>query len=132
MISEPSKRAKTDVSSFAVTIDAVVNVPTTTTAIEVATKTKVMASPTSSSPPVEIQTSEPPIERKNGREKKKKKRSAAAKVRRKASFEGSNSFDGDPEENSFNNREIIRRLIDGYTLPEAMDKIVEADPEQRI
>ncbi|EHA8586490.1 hypothetical protein COCNU_scaffold000436G000010 [Cocos nucifera] len=60
------------------------------------------------------------------------KRSAIAKVRRKASFRGSNSSDGDPEENPFNNRGIIKQLIDGCILLEVVDRIVEADPEQHI
>ena len=35
-------------------------------------------------------------------------------------------------ENPFNDRDLIKRLVDGCVLPEVIQRIVRADPEQRV
>ena len=40
-------------------------------------------------------------------------------------------FEEEPE-NSFNDRDLIRRLIDGCILPEVVERIDRTDPEQRV
>ncbi|KAG1363506.1 putative ensconsin-like [Cocos nucifera] len=123
MIGEPSKRAKVNATSFAMPVDAATNAPATTTTTEVA------APLTSANFSARVQTFEPPIEREEEAEKKKKKKSAIAKVRHKTSSTGSNGSDEILEENPFNNREIIKKLIDGCTLSKVMDRIVDVNFE---
>ena len=129
MIGESSKRAKINASNSAVSIDVAANAFATTTTTKVAVPSTSMNSLT------EVQTSEPPMEREEEVEKKKKKRkekSAIAKVRCKIGSRGSNDSDKVLEKNPFNNRGIIKRLIDWCTLPKVMDRIIKADLKQRI
>ena len=50
---------------------------------------------------------------------------------RRAIVEESLGFEEEPE-NPFNDRDLIKRLIDGCILPEIIKRIDRADPEQRI
>ncbi|KAG1363588.1 hypothetical protein COCNU_11G004150 [Cocos nucifera] len=59
-----------------------------------------------------------------------KKKLATTKIQCRIAGKGSNSFDEDLGENPFNNKDIIKKLVDGCTLPEVVDRIVETDPEQ--
>ncbi|EHA8586857.1 hypothetical protein COCNU_scaffold001075G000010 [Cocos nucifera] len=125
-ISEPSKRVKVDIISSAAPTDAATDAPATTIA------TKATAPLTSMNPLAEVPTLELPTERVMEVEKKKKekKKLAAAKVRCGAAARGSNYSDEDLGENPFNNKDIIKKLVDGCTLPEVIDRIIEAIPEQ--
>ena len=50
----------------------------------------------------------------------------------RAAIEGADGSEEDPGENPFNNRDLIKRLVDGCILPEVVHRIVHADPEQRV
>ena len=50
----------------------------------------------------------------------------------RAFIERSNGSEEDPGENPFNNRDLIKRLVDGCILPKIVHRIVHADPEQRV
>ncbi|EHA8591098.1 hypothetical protein COCNU_scaffold033387G000010 [Cocos nucifera] len=49
----------------------------------------------------------------------------------KVCHDGPNNSDEELEENPFHNREIIRGLIDGFTIPEVVDQIIDVDVNQR-
>ncbi|EHA8588315.1 putative ensconsin-like [Cocos nucifera] len=53
------------------------------------------------------------------------------KVKRKTHPNGSNAFDEDLGKNPFHNQEIVKELIDGCTLVEVVDKIIDIDYVQR-
>ena len=50
----------------------------------------------------------------------------------RAAIEEADGSEEDPGKNSFNNRDLIKRLVDGCILPEVVHRIVHADPEQRV
>ncbi|XP_073102544.1 uncharacterized protein [Elaeis guineensis] len=50
----------------------------------------------------------------------------------RVAIERSNGSEEDLGENPFNNRDLIKRLVDGCILPEIVHRIVHADPEQRV
>ncbi|KAG1355258.1 putative ensconsin-like [Cocos nucifera] len=56
---------------------------------------------------------------------------ASKKVKHKTHPSESNTSEEDLGEILFHNREIIKELIDGCTLVEVVDKIIDVDPEQR-
>ena len=51
---------------------------------------------------------------------------------RRATIEESLGSEGEPGENPFNDRDLIKQLIDGCILPEVIQRIDHADPEQRV
>ena len=65
-------------------------------------------------------------------ERGKRRKSVARRVSsRRATIE--EPFGSEEEsENPFNDRDLIKRLIDGCILPEVIERINHADPEQRI
>ena len=124
MIGEPSKRTKVDNSSSVMPAAVVADSLVTTIATKVATPL------TSINPLIEVPTSESPTKRVMEVEKKKKKEKLAiVMVRCRVATRGSNGFDEDLGENPFNNKDIIKKLVDGCTLPKVIDRIVEVDPE---
>ena len=50
----------------------------------------------------------------------------------KAAVEGASGFEEDLGENPFNNRDLIKRLVEGCILLEVVHRIILADPEQRV
>ena len=48
---------------------------------------------------------------------------------RKIAVEGAGGSEEDLRENSFNNRDLIKRLVEGCILPEIVERIVLVDPE---
>ncbi|EHA8587748.1 hypothetical protein COCNU_scaffold003117G000010 [Cocos nucifera] len=56
---------------------------------------------------------------------------ASKKVKCKTHPSGSNASKEDLGENPFHNREIVKELIDGCTLVEVVDKIIDANPDQQ-
>ncbi|XP_073117993.1 uncharacterized protein [Elaeis guineensis] len=69
----------------------------------------------------------PGVER--GRRRKSVARRASG---RRAAIEESHDSEEEPGENPFNDRDLIKRLIDGCILPEVVQRIDRADPEQRV
>ena len=51
---------------------------------------------------------------------------------RRAAIEESQCSEEEPVENPFNDKDLIKRLIDGCVLPEVIQRIVRTDPEQRV
>ena len=47
----------------------------------------------------------------------------------RAAIEGADGFEEDSKENPFNNRDLIKRLVDGCILSEVVHRIVHVDPE---
>ncbi|EHA8588771.1 putative ensconsin-like [Cocos nucifera] len=64
------------------------------------------------------------------KKKKEKKKLATVKIQHRVTGRGSNIFDKELEENPFNNKDIIKKLVDECTLPKVVDRIIEADPKQ--
>ena len=50
----------------------------------------------------------------------------------RAAIEESLGSEGELGENPFNDRDLIKRLIDGCILPEVVQRIDRVDPEQRV
>ena len=50
----------------------------------------------------------------------------------RAAIEGADGFEENPKENPFNNRDLIKRLVNGCILPEVVHRIVHVDPEQWV
>ena len=66
-------------------------------------------------------------------ERKRRKKTVARKISSsRAAIKGSNGSEEDPGENLFNNRDLIRRLVDMCVLPEIVHRIIHADPEQQV
>ncbi|XP_073116252.1 uncharacterized protein [Elaeis guineensis] len=87
----------------------------------------------SRSPLTEVPAPESRPEEASGVERKRRKKTVARKISSsRAAIEGSNGSEEDLGENPFNNRDLIKRLVDGYVLPEIVHRIVYADPEQRV
>ena len=51
---------------------------------------------------------------------------------RRAAIEESHGSEEEPVENLFNDRDLIKRLVDGCVLSEVVQRIVRADPEQWV
>ena len=65
-------------------------------------------------------------------ERGRRRKSVARRVSsHRAVVEESLSFE-EESENPFNDRDLIKRLIDGCILPEVVERIDRADPEQRV
>ena len=50
----------------------------------------------------------------------------------RATIEESHGFEEEPGENPFNDRDLIKWLIDGCILLEVVQRIDRTDPEQRV
>ena len=50
----------------------------------------------------------------------------------RAAIEGADGSEEDPKENLFNNRDLVKRLVDGCILPEVVHRIVHTDPEKWV
>ena len=87
----------------------------------------------SQSPPVEDPISEVRPEGAPGAEGRKRKKILARRSRnRRAAAEGVGGSKEDLGDNPFNNRDLIKRLVEGCILPEVVERIVLADPELRV
>ena len=87
----------------------------------------------SRSPPVEDPAPEAHPEGASGAERRRRKKTLARKSRsRKAAVEGAGGSEEDLGENSFNNRDLIKRLVEGCILSEIVQRIVLADSELRV
>ena len=87
----------------------------------------------SRSPPIEVFAPESRPEEAPRVERRRRKKTVARKIRSsRAAIEGSNGSEEDPGENPFNNRDLIKRLVEGCILPEVVQRIVLADPELRV
>ncbi|KAG1366997.1 putative ensconsin-like [Cocos nucifera] len=82
------------------------------------------------SPPTKIQVLEPPLGRKKEVWKKRTRRTIR-KSQRKVHHNGPNSSDEKMGENPFNNHEVIWGLVDGFTIPKVVDRIVDIDVDQQ-
>ena len=51
---------------------------------------------------------------------------------RRAAIEESHGSEEEPGENPFNDRDLIKWLINGCILPEVVERIDRTDPEQRV
>ena len=81
------------------------------------------------SPPAKVPAPEAHPERAPGVERRRKKTLARKSRSRKAAIEGAGGFEEDLGENLFNNRDLIKRLVEGCILPEIVQRIVLPDPE---
>ncbi|XP_073114046.1 uncharacterized protein [Elaeis guineensis] len=87
----------------------------------------------SRSPPIEVPISGVRSAEAPGVERGRRRKSVARRVSsRRAAIEESLGFEGEPGENPFNDRDLIKRLIDGCILPEVIQRIDRVDPEQRV
>ncbi|XP_073117994.1 uncharacterized protein [Elaeis guineensis] len=87
----------------------------------------------SRSPPIEDLAPEARSEGAPGTEGRRRKKTLARRSRsRKAVVEGAGGSEEDLGENLFNNRDLIKRLVEGCILPEVVERIVLADPELRV
>ena len=87
----------------------------------------------SQSPPVEGPISEVRPEGAPRAEGRRRKKTLARRSRgRKVAVEGAGGSEEDLGENPFNNRDLIKRLVEGCILPEVIERIVLADPELRV
>ena len=60
-------------------------------------------------------------------------KTVACKIRSsRTAIKESNNSEKDPGENPFNNRNLIKRLVDRCVLPEIIHRIIHADPEQWV
>ncbi|XP_073100155.1 uncharacterized protein [Elaeis guineensis] len=68
-----------------------------------------------------------------GVEGKRRKKTLTRKSRScKVAVEGAGGFEEDLGKNPFNNRDLIKRLVEGCILPEVVQRIILADPELRV
>ena len=87
----------------------------------------------SRSPPAEVPAPESHPKEAPGAERRRRKKMLARKIHSsRAAIEGADGSEEDPGENPFNNRDLIKRLVDGCILPEVVHRIVHADPEQQV
>ena len=87
----------------------------------------------SRSPPTEVLALESHPEEALGAERKKRKKTVVRKISSsRVAIERSNGSKEDLGENPFNNKDLIKKLIDGCVLPKIVHRIVHVDPEQRI
>ena len=117
-----AKRARVEETSSAVPIQAAIAVVSPSD-VELA-----VPRTSSRSPPIEVPTPEARPEEAPGAERRRRKKTLARKSR-KAAIEGADGSEEDPRKNPFNNRDLIKRLVDGCILPEIVHRIVHADPE---
>ena len=64
--------------------------------------------------------------------RKRKKTLAWRSHSRKVAIEGADGSEEALGENSFNNRDLIKRLVEGCILPEVVERIILADLELRV
>ena len=119
-----TKRARVEETSSTVPAQAAF-------AVEVPSDAKPLAPRASSrSPPTEVpilgvhSAEAPRVER--GRRRKSVAHKASGY---RAAIEESHGSEEEPRENPFNDRDLIKRLIDGCILPEVIQRIDRADPE---
>ncbi|XP_073104977.1 uncharacterized protein [Elaeis guineensis] len=125
--SESAKRAMTEETSSAAPAQVAVAVDTPSDVEPEVPR----ASPRS--PPAEVPTPEARPEGAPRAERRRRKKILTRKSRsRKAAIEGADGPEEDLGKNSFNNRNLIKRLVEGCILPEVVHRIVLADPEQRV
>ena len=68
-----------------------------------------------------------------GVERGRRKKTVARRVSsRRAAIEESHGSEEESGENPFNDKDLIKRLVDGCVLSEVVHRIVRADPEQRV
>ncbi|XP_073099797.1 uncharacterized protein [Elaeis guineensis] len=119
-----TKRARVEESSLAAPAQAapVVDIPSDAEATAPRTSSR---SPPTGAPVSGVRPAEAPVV-----EREKRRKSVARRVssRRTAADESLCSKEG--PENPFNDRDLIRRLIDGCILPDVVERIDRADPEQ--
>ena len=85
-------------------------------------------SPPTRAPVSRVRSMEAPVV-----ERGRRRKSVACRVSsRWAAIEESHSSDEEPGENPFNDRDLIKRLIDGCILPEVVERIDCTDPEQWV
>ena len=87
----------------------------------------------SQSPPIEGPISEVHPEGAPGVEGRRRKKNLAWSSRsRRAAAEGADGSEEDLRKNPFNNRDLIKRLVEGCILSEVVERIIFADPELRV
>ncbi|XP_073116358.1 uncharacterized protein [Elaeis guineensis] len=64
--------------------------------------------------------------------RKRKKTLAWRSHSRKVAVEGASGSEEDLGDNPFNNRDLIKRLIEGYILLEVVERIILTNPELRV
>ncbi|XP_073107518.1 uncharacterized protein [Elaeis guineensis] len=85
------------------------------------------------SPPIEVPAPEARSEEAPRAERRRRKKTLARKSHSsRAAIEEADGFVEDSGENPFNNRDLIKRLVDGCILPEVIHRTVHIDPEQRV
>ena len=85
------------------------------------------------SPPAKVFAPEAHPEGAPGVERRRRKKTLARKsCSCKAATEGADGSEEDLRKNLFNNRDLIKRLVEGCILPEVIHRIVHADHEQRV
>ncbi|EHA8587129.1 hypothetical protein COCNU_scaffold001459G000110 [Cocos nucifera] len=134
IMDEPSKRTKMGAPSSAVptnvapAIEAAVVVEVTP-AIGVDATTKAAGPSMPSNPSIKVQAPEPPLEKEKEVEKKKTRRTLR-KSQWKTRCNGPNDSDEESGKNPFNNHEIVRGLVDRFTILKVVDRIIDADIDQ--
>ncbi|XP_073103685.1 uncharacterized protein [Elaeis guineensis] len=121
-----AKRARAEETSSAAPAQAAIAVDTPSD-VELA-----VPRTSSKSPPAEVPTPEARPEEEPRAEWRRKKTLARKSRSSRATIEGADGSEEDLGENPFNNRDLIKRLIDGCVLSEVVHRIVHADPEQRV
>ncbi|XP_073105621.1 uncharacterized protein [Elaeis guineensis] len=87
----------------------------------------------SRSSPTEVSAPESRPKEAPRAERRRRKKTLVRKTRSsRAAVEGGDGSEEDPGENPFNNRDLIKRLIDGCILSEVVHRIVHVNPEQQV
>ncbi|XP_073107806.1 uncharacterized protein [Elaeis guineensis] len=87
----------------------------------------------SKSSPAEVLASGVRFEEVPGVERERRRKSVARRVSsHRAANEEPHGSEEEPGENPFNDRDLIKRLINGCILSEVVQRIDRADPEQRV
>ena len=117
------KRARAEESSLAAPIQVAPTIDIPSDAEPTAPRASSRSPPTGA-PISGVRSTEAPIAER----KRRKSVARRASSHRNAADESLYSEEG--SENPFNDRDLIRRLIDGCILPEVIEMINHADPEQ--
>ena len=124
--SRSAKRARTEETSLAAPVQAAPAIDVPSDAEPTAPRASSRSPPTGA-PVSEVRSTEAPVA-----ERERRRKSVARRVSgRRAAIDESLSSEEEPE-NPFNDRDLIKRLIDGCILPEVVERIDHADPEQRV
>ena len=68
-----------------------------------------------------------------GGERRKRRKTLARRVgSRRAATEESHGSEEEQGDNPFSDRDLIKKLVDGCSLPEVVQRIVRVDPTQRV